>query len=337
MKKKRTAGLFPVVVAILLIAAVCLSGCGTGGGSDHLVLKLSHANSTTHPYHLAAMRFKEEVEERTNGQIEVEIFPAGQLGSQEEVTESVQVGTIDMVITSDDKLVNIVPEFGALGMPYLFEDAQDVCDQLNGEVGDYLSGLCGDKGVIIISWLENGFRQITNNKNPVYFPDDLKGQKIRVSSTKPNMELFNSCGAQATNLSFGELYTALQLGTVDAQENPLTNIDDRKFYEVQKYLSISNHVHTAEPMAMSIDTWNKLTEEQQQILREVGEDVSRWAYAQSEIQTEELLASLEEKGMEVNEVDTEAFKTVAESVYDVFYDQYATVIDMVRKNQGGEN
>lgn len=332
--KRSTIG---ALLASVIFAGTMLCGCGSGAGSDHLVLKLSHANSTTHQYHLAAMRFKEEVEERTNGEIEVEIFPAGQLGSQEEVTESVQVGTVDMVITSDDKLVNIVPEFGALGMPFLFEDAQDVCNQLNGDVGEYLSGLCEEKGVIIISWLENGFRQITNNSGPVYTPEDLKGLKIRVSSTKPNMALFNNCGAQATNLSIGELYTALQLGTVDAQENPLTNIDDRKFFEVQKYLSISNHVHTAEPMAMSIDTWKKLSPEQQQILREVGEEVSRWAYEQSEIQTDELLAALEEKGMEVNEIDTESFKDVADSVYDVFYDQYATVIDMIRKNQGGEN
>ncbi len=333
MKRFRAAGLF---LAAMMSASMLLSGCGRSGSSDHLVLKLSHANSTTHQYHLAAERFKQEVEERTNGQIEVEIFPAGQLGSQEEVTESVQLGTIDMVITSDDKLVNIVPEFGALGMPFLFEGSQDVCDQLNGEVGDYLSGLCEPKGVIIISWLENGFRQITNNKNPVYTPDDLKGQKIRVSSTKPNMALFNNCGAQATNLSFGELYTALQLNTVDAQENPLSNIEDRKFYEVQKYLSISNHVHTAEPMAMSVDTWKKLTPEQQQILREVGKEVSRWAYEQSELKFDEQLKSLEEKGMEVNYVDVEAFKKASDPVYDQFYDQYADVIEMVRKNQGGD-
>ena len=334
MKRFSAAG---ILLAAAILIATLLSGCGAGAGSDHLVLKLSHANSTTHQYHLAALRFKEEVEKRTNGAIEVEIFPAGQLGSQEEVTESVQVGTIDMVITSDDKLVNIVPEFGALGMPYLFKDTQDVCDQLNGELGDYLSGLCESKGVIIISWLENGFRQITNNKIPVVVPEDLKGQKIRVSSTKPNMELFNNCGAQATNLSIGELYTALQLNTVDAQENPLSNIDDRKFYEVQKYLSISNHVHTAEPMAMSIDTWNKLTPDQQQILQEVGEEVSRWAYEQSELQFDEQIKALEEKGMEVNEVDAEAFKKAAEPIYDMFNDQYATVIDMVRKYQGGEN
>lgn len=334
MKLFKRAGAF---LAAAALAGTLLTGCGSGAGSDHLVLKLSHANSTTHQYHLAAMRFKEEVEAKTNGQIEVEIFPAGQLGSQEEVTESVQLGTIDMVITSDDKLVNIVPEFGALGMPFLFKDSQDVCDQLNGEVGDYLSGLCEKKGVIIISWLENGFRQITNNKNPVYTPDDLKGQKIRVSSTKPNMQLFNNCGAQATNLSFGELYTALQLNTVDAQENPLSNIEDRKFFEVQKYLSISNHVHTAEPMAMSLDTWKKLTPEQQQILKEVGEEVSRWAYKQSELKFDEQLKSLEEKGMEVNYVDVDSFKTASDPVYDAFYDQYANVIEMVRKNQGGEN
>lgn len=333
MKKHRV--LCGAVAAVMMVS---MAGCGSSASAPAakaeggvLELKLSHPAATEHPYHLAAEKFKEIVERDTNGAVKITIFPANQLGSQEEVTEAAQLGTIDLVITSDDKLVNIVPEFGALGMPFLFEDTDHVYEVLNGEVGDLLSGKMEEKNMMVISWLENGFRNITNNKQPIVVPADLKGIKIRTSSTKPNMEAFNTYGASATNISFSELYSALQLNTVDAQENPLTNILDKKFFEVQKFLSMSGHVHTSEPMIMSKSSFDKLTDEQKEVFKKAGKEISAWAFENSKEQFDTELSQLKEKGMEVNEIDRQAFVDASQPVYDKFYGQYKEIIDKIKK------
>lgn len=337
MKKTiKTAALLASLVTVCSLFSACggqkaANSAASASGSDEVIeLKLSHPSGTDHPYNTAAEMFKEKVEEASNGSIKITVFPANQLGSQEEVTEAIQLGTIDFAVTSDDKLVTILPEIGGLGMPFLFEDTDEVYTHLNGELGDMLSKKLEEKNIIVASWLENGFRQITNNKQPITVPDDLKGIKIRTSSTKPNMEAFNTYGASATNISFGELYSALQLGTVDAQENPFSNILDKKFFEVQKYLSISRHVHTAEPMIMAKQTFNKLTKEQQQIVLDAGKEVSKWSFDNAKENYDKQLEELKEL-MQVNEIDREAFKEASQPVYDTFYDQYKEVIDMVRK------
>lgn len=283
-----------------------------------IVLKLSHPNATGSAYDLGAQMFKELVEERTEGRYQIDIFPNNGLGTQEEVTEAAQLGTIDLVVTSDDKLPTLVPEFAGLGLPFLFDDVDDVNENLNGEMGEYLSQKLESKGIKIICWMENGFRNVTNNRAPIVEPEDISGLKIRVSSAKPNMALFEEAGGVVTNVSFSELYSALQLGTCEAQENPFANILDKKFYEVQEYLSLTNHVHTAEPVIISMATWNKLSDEDKAIFEQAGLEVSQWAY---EYAKETVEAQLEDLGtkMEVNEVNIEAWKTLAE---DVIYPQF---------------
>jgi tripartite ATP-independent transporter DctP family solute receptor len=330
------------VVLSLLLVVVLLTGCSQGNNAannqqqedetkkvEPMILKLSHVGGPEHAYQKGAELFRDKVKERTNGAIDIDIFPSGQLGSQKEVTEGVQLGTIDIMIAPDDGLITLVPEFGALGMPFLFEDTDHVYETLNGPVGDLLAEKLKSKGLVIVSWMENGFRHITNNERPIYEPSDLKGLKMRTSSTRPNMAAFNAYGASATNIGIGELYNALQLGVVDGQENPYTNIIDRKFYEVQKYLSVSGHVHTSEPMIFSKVTWDKLTPEQQEIVLEVGKEVSKWAFDYSKENLEKELEYLKTV-MEVNEVNREAFVEASKPVYDEFYDDFKEILDMIQ-------
>ncbi len=343
--KKVISGL--LVTMMILATAV---GCSAPGGGTNpaptptpgattpapsaqkkIEMKLSHPAATEHPYHLGSVMLKDKVEAGTNGDISITIFPTNQLGSQQEVTEAAQLGTIDLVVTSDDQLVSIVPDFGALGMPFLFDDFDHVYNTLNGEVGDLLSKKLEAKNMIVISWMENGFRNITNNSKPITKPEDLKGLKIRTSSTKPNMELFNTYGAQATNIAFSELYTALQLKTVDAQENPFANIIDKKFFEVQKYLSVTGHVHTSEPMIMSKTSYDKLTPDNQILFKEVGKDVSKWAFDDAKKQQEAGIETLKAKGMEINEVEKQLFVDAAKPVYDKFGEQYKEILGMIKK------
>lgn len=287
-------------------------------------LKLGHPSADGGPYDVMSEEFARLVEEKTGGRYVIDIFPANALGSQEECFEAVTLGTIDLVVTSDDKCVNYVPEFGALGMPFLFDDVNDVNENMNGEMGKYLSDKLATKGAIVISWFENGFRNVTANK-AVEKPDDIKGVKIRVSSAATNMALFNKCGAVVTNVSFSELYTALQLGTCDAQENPFANIVDRKFYEVQKYLTVTKHVHTTEPLVMSKATWEKLSAEDQAIFAECGREASEYAYKYASETDAQNLEFLKEK-MTVIEPDLAPWKEVANQVTADFQDQYADIL-----------
>jgi tripartite ATP-independent transporter DctP family solute receptor len=336
--------LFKRMLSLGLAAVMALALAGCGGGSspapassapasgtpapapaNAVELKLSHPNADGSAYDLGAKMFKELVEERTEGRYVINIFPNNGLGTQEEVTEAAQLGTIDLVVTSDDKLVNLVPEFGALGLPFFFDDTDDVNENMNGEIGDYLSEKLEPKGIKIISWLENGFRNVTNNRGPVVVPADVAGLKIRVSSAKTNMALFEAAGAVVTNVSFSELYSALQLGTCEAQENPFANIIDKKFYEVQKYLSLTNHVHTTEPMIISMATWNKLSPEDREIFAQAGREVSQWAYAYAKETEDSMLETLRDV-IEVNEVDVDAWRALSEEVYKQFEGQYDQIL-----------
>jgi C4-dicarboxylate-binding protein DctP len=316
---------------VLIGMLLAFGGSAVAASSDAVELRLSHPAAETHLYHLASVKFAEEIEKRTDGRYKIKIFPLNQLGKQEEVTEGVQLGTVAMAVTSDDKLMNLVKEFSVLGLPFLFRDHEHVHEVLNGPIGDELSAKLEKKGIKVISWLENGFRQITNNKRAIEKSDDLSGLKMRISTAKANMALFKNSGAAVTNISFSELYTALQLGTVDGQENPLSNILDKKFYEVQDYLTISGHVHTSEPMIMSTSVYKKLSPEDRKIFDEVGREVSRWAFDYAKDRYNKQLQALKDKGMKVNVLDTSKLSDAAEKVYEEFGSKYRNMIAEIKK------
>lgn len=292
--------------------------------ADAVHLKLGHPNADGGPYDVMSEKFAELVAEKTNGKYAIDIFPANALGSQEECLEAVMLGTIDLVVTSDDKCVNFVPEFGALGIPYLFDDTDDVNENMNGEMGAYLSDKLASKGAIVVSWFENGFRNVTANKE-VQTPADVAGLKIRVSSAATNMKLFENIGGVVTNVSFSELYTALQLGTCDAQENPYANIVDRKFYEVQDYLAVTQHVHTTEPLLMSSAVFNKLSPEDQAAFTEAGKEASEFAYEYAKNTDQENLEYLKTV-MTVIEPDLAPWKEEGAKVAEQFQDQYGEIL-----------
>lgn len=250
-----------LLLSVAMIASLAACG-GSGSSSDSsnsgdaaasgeaIHLKLSHPSAEGGPYDLMSKKFKELVEEKSGGKYVIDIFAANALGSQEEVLDAVSLGTLDMAVTSDDILAKYAPEWGYIGLPFLFDDVDDVDENLNGELGAYLSSKLEDKGMFVISFFENGFRNVTANKE-IKTPQDLAGLKIRVMTNEPLRAMFTNAGAVVTNVSFSELYQALQLGTCEAEENPFANIRDKKFYEVQSYMCVTMHSHTAEPLVMS--------------------------------------------------------------------------------------
>ena len=280
-----------LLLSVAMVASLAACGGSSSGGStsgdaantgdsantEAVHFKLSHPSAEGGPYDLMSKKFAELVEEKSGGKYVIDIFAANALGSQEEVLDAVSLGTLDMAVTSDDILAKYAPEWGYVGLPFLFDDVDDVDENLNGELGAYLSGKLEDKGMFVISFFENGFRNITANKE-INVPQDLAGLKIRVMTNEPLRAMFTNAGAVVTNVSFSELYQALQLGTCEAEENPFANIRDKKFYEVQSYMCVTMHSHTAEPLVMSKELFDGLSAEDQAMFQEAGLEASKWAY-----------------------------------------------------------
>lgn len=280
-----------LLLSVAMVASLAACGGSSSGGStsgdaantgdsantEAVHFKLSHPSAEGGPYDLMSKKFAELVEEKSGGKYVIDIFAANALGSQEEVLDAVSLGTLDLAVTSDDILAKYAPEWGYVGLPFLFDDVDDVDENLNGELGAYLSGKLEDKGMFVISFFENGFRNITANKE-INTPQDLAGLKIRVMTNEPLRAMFTNAGAVVTNVSFSELYQALQLGTCEAEENPFANIRDKKFYEVQSYMCMTMHSHTAEPLVMSKELFDGLSAEDQAMFQEAGLEASKWAY-----------------------------------------------------------
>ena len=314
---KKFTALFLTLVMVFALAA---GAAPAAHAANPIHLKLSHPSAEGGPYDLMSKEFARLVEEKSNGKYVIDIFAANALGTQEEVLDAVSLGTLELAVTSDDILAKYAPEWGYIGLPFLFDDVDDVDENLNGELGAYLSGLLEDKGIMIISFFENGFRNVTAKKE-INVPQDLSGLKIRVMTNEPLRAMFTNAGAVVTNVSFSELYQALQLNTCEAQENPYANIRDKKFYEVQDYLCVTMHSHTAEPLAMSIDFWDTLSAEDQAMFKEAGLEASKWAYQYAKDTDAENRAYLETV-MKVIDPDRAVWKEFAAQTNEKYMSAY---------------
>ena len=235
MKKILAAVMFMVIMA-----------AGAASAAPEYKIKVAYISSESHPTAQAMTGFAKDVDSASKGRIKVELYPNGQLGSDRELCEGVQMGTIQMVVSSTSALAGFDKRIQVLDLPYLFTTRKAAFDAVDGELGKKLNSYLEKKGFLVLGYQENGFRHVTNSKRPIKTPADLKGLKIRTMENPMHIAFFKELGANPTPMSWGELYTALQQGTVDAQENPYAMIDDGKFYEVQKYVSETGHVFSYE-------------------------------------------------------------------------------------------
>lgn len=311
-----------IALAVALLAVPGVSSAKT-------VMKLGHLAPTDHAYQRASVMFSDLVSKRTGGEIDIKIFPANQLGKQRELVEGAQLGTVDMVLTSDVLLSSFEDSMGVLNMPFLFRDIDHVGKVLDGKIGQMLSANLAKKGLVVLAYWENGFRHITNSKHPINKPADLAGLKVRTPSGYIFIDSFKAFGASPTPMAFGELYTALQLGTVDGQENPVAHAVTQKFYEVQKYLSLTNHIHVSEPLVMSKLIFDGLSPDQQKALISSAQEVATWIRAEVEKEDGELLGILKTK-MQVNTADRAAFEAASQAVYDKYQDKFGALIKEIK-------
>lgn len=255
-----------LMAAGLCAASVALNG--TAIAKDKIVLKAGHASSTTSTGHLALEFLGKELSEKTDGRISIQVFPGAQLGSERELVESIQLGNVDMAFVSSAVLGNFNKEFFALDIPFMFKDRESVYRVLDGEIGQGLLESLDSVGIKAVDYWENGFRQLTNNKKVIHTPDDLKGMKMRTMENEVHIAAWKEEGANPAPLAFGELFTALQQGTFDAQEGPINLFYDMKFYEVQKYISKTNHVYSPWPVMINPDVYNRFSDDEKVIFAE---------------------------------------------------------------------
>ena len=233
-------------------------------------LKIGWTNTIDSHYGVGVTTFGDEVAKRTNGRYKLKYFPNGALGGEREVLEAVQLGTQEMIITSTGPVGNFVPETRIVDIPYLFRDYDHARKVLDGPIGQDILTKFPAKGLVAISWMENGFRHITNSKRPVKTPDDVKGLKIRTMENKVHMEAFKAMGALPTPMNMNEVFTALQTGTVDGQENPIPVILANKLYTVQKYVTLDSHVYSPALLIINKGLWDKLSDADKTAFKEAA-------------------------------------------------------------------
>ncbi|HSO18133.1 MAG TPA: TRAP transporter substrate-binding protein [Desulfosarcina sp.] len=279
------------------------------------VLKLGTSTQPTHIYNVAAEHFGKIVAENSGGDIEVQVFPAAQLGSERDMVEGLQLGSLEMTLTSTGPMGNFVPQVKLFNLPFLFKDRESCYRVLDGEIGTQIADRFTKVGIRSLGWFENGFRNITNSKVAVNSPDDMKGLKIRVMEDDVFILTMKSLGASPLPMAFGELYTALEQKTVDAQENPLAVIHSSRFFEVQKYLAMTGHFYSPAVLLISEMTWQQLTPAQQKIIADAATEARDFERALSLKADQELEAACKKEGMIVTHPDKTPFAEAVAAVY----------------------
>lgn len=285
-----------------------------------------------HPQYQSLLEFKKIVEEKTNGQIVVETYHSSQLGDDRTMTEALQLGSQEVTIPSTAPIANFVPEFSVFDFPFLFP-SEEVADKvLDGEVGQKFLDMLEDQNLVGLAYWENGFRDVTNSVRPIATAADFKGLKLRTMENEVHLEAFKALGANPTPMALGELFTAMQQGTVDGQENPYATINLQKFNEVQEHVSNTHHIYSPFVFLMSKSFYDGLTEEQQQIVKEAAVEAGKHNRELNRETNEKSLAELQEAGMTYTEITPEAREEMKELVQPVL-DKYTKEIgeDLVQE------
>ena len=308
----RPAHPFTALAALVAVTALVAAMPATA----QTTLKMNIAVAQNSHYGVAVDAFARDVEARTNGRYKVQTFYSGALGAERESVEGVQLGTLDLTLTSTGPLPNFVPELAILDIPFLFRDYAHARAVLDGPIGQEMLQKFPPKGMIGLAWAENGFRQMTNNKRPINTPEDLKGLKMRTMENPIHIEAYRQFGIQPTPMAFTEVYTALQQGTVDGQENPLSVITSAKLDQVQKNLSLTGHVYSPAIILMNKAQWDKLAPADKEAFIAAAREAVKVNRARVDSDELKAIAELRAKGMAVVEyVDRSKFQAALAPVY----------------------
>ena len=306
MFKKSTLALSVVLSAGLAFAA----SAGT-------TIKVGHGAAEAFHMHRALLKFEELVEAGSGGEIDVQIFPSSQMGPDREMIEGVQTGVLEMAIPPSSFFAGWDPAFAVIELPYMYASKDIAFDVLDGSAGDGMLSRVENQGLVGLGWLELGVRNVTNNVRPVATPEDLEGVKLRTMKVPAHVATFETLGANPTPMNFGEVYSALQQGVIDGQENPLAIITSQRFYEVQKYLSTTGHVFAVYLPVISKPFFDSLSAEHQNLVKD---SMAAARDHQAQLVASEDAAQLEQiraAGVEVLELTAEQRQVFADKTESV--------------------
>lgn len=324
----------PRALGVALLGMMVIGLASNAQANETISLNIAHIGTNDdHHFHYGFDQFARILNEKSGDRFDV-VIHKGTMGGQRENIEQVQEGILDMTSSSLSVLGNFGGSVGVFDLPYLFANRDEAYRALDGDVGQEVAEGLMDSNLKLVSYWENGFRNVTNSRGPIKTPDDLEDLRIRVPESPEYVRTFEALGANPTTISFSELFTALQQGVIDAQENPYGNIWDANLYEVQDYLSVTQHVYAGNGVVINKDRFESFDEEVQQWVLEAAAEAGNLQRQYVADQEDELRANLEEEGMQINEVDDKnAFIEKAETAYEEqFYDDYGRdLIERIRE------
>lgn len=337
MVRKQWKVWMAVVLAVVMTAAL-VAGCGSTKPAEQkapgkVVIKAAHTTSVDYPYQIGFEAMAKALKEKTNGAIEMQVFPNGQLGGDERaVVEALQLGNVTMTVVNGAVISNFTPKADVFNLPFIFRDLQHLYKAVDGEPGKVIAKELEAKNLKVLAWYVNPERHIFTTQKPVTKLADLKGQKIRVTQSPVSIKTFNALGALATPMAYGELYSGLQQGVIDGAENDWFGISGMKFYEVAKNISLTGHFMVACPVLVNLKWYNSLPADQQKAIQEAadaGRDAMR-KYLESE--AKKIEGEVVKKGGKVYKVeDIDAFRQAVQPVYKEFEGTIGKdLIDMVK-------
>ncbi|MFA7404482.1 MAG: TRAP transporter substrate-binding protein DctP [Pelobacteraceae bacterium] len=310
------------ILSVLVLAAVTMLAVPSFAAKYNF--KLAHVITAGTPIDVGAKKYAELVKQRTNGEVDIKVFPAGQLGGERAIIEGVQLGTIEMSFTTTGAIAGFAPEFQVLDLPFLFPSYESAYTYLDGEQGKKLLALLDRKGIHGVVFLENGWRNFTSSKKPINSPADVKGQKIRVMESPMYMGLISTMGGSPTPMAYPELPNALLQKVIDGQENPSVNIYSAKMYESQPWMTQDQHTYNVMIMKVNKKKWNALPANIRKIMEDTAVEVSAFQRKLNRECDDDFIAKLKSKGMKVH-VLTKAERTVFEKALLPMYDKGRSV------------
>ncbi len=304
-----------VLIIMCVVSQLVFSGGGNEAKSEKpIVLKFGHLANEQHSWHLAAVKFKEVVEEKSNGRIEVQVYPNEQLGKEVELLNGIQAGVVDMTITGESMQNFNAPLTAMLAVPFLIRDSEHLTKVIKGEPGEKIAEqIQNNLGLYPLAYFQRGARNLTSNR-PINAPQDLNGMILRVPNVPLFVSYWQAAGAKPTPMAFSEVFTSLQQGTIEGQENPLSLIYSANFFEVQKYVNLTEHVISWIYVVIGDKKLKSLPQDLQAIVIDAGQEMQRYESDIFQKDQKRLKQTLIDKGMTFNPVEKASFQAIAKEV-----------------------
>jgi len=299
---------------------------------DPITLRLAHVVNEQDGFHIAAEKFETLVEERTEGKVDIELYPNATLGDERTLLEAMQIGAVDMGVITNGPVANFVEEMAVFELPFLFPSPEAAYEVLDGPIGQELLDKLAKVNLKGLAYAERGFRNLTNSERAVTSPADLEGLRIRVMENPVYVDTFRELGANAIPMAWTEALTAMQQGTIDGQENPINVIHSFKLYETQEHMTLSRHTYAPAIFVMGMPAWSQLPEAAQAVLAEAAQEAAKHERRVNAEMAAEQLAALREAGMQiVEEPDIAAFQEAVAPVYEQYGEQFGDYLPRIQE------